>query len=184
MDFKQHVSKQPTCYWRNQKGNKNFSRNKWQWKYDYSKPIKSESESEAAQSCLTLCHRMDCSLPGFSVHGIFQARILEWVAISFSRGSSRPGDWTRVSCTVGKCQNLWDAAKAVLRGKFVAIWSYPRKQEKSQVNNLNLHLKNQRKMNKQNLKLVERNHKNPSRNKWNEDKENNCKYQRACSLKR
>ena len=45
-------------------------------------------ESEVAQSCLTLCDPMDCSLPGFSVHGIFQARVLEWVAISFSRGSS------------------------------------------------------------------------------------------------
>ena len=40
--------------------------------------------SEVAQSCLTLCDPMDCSLPGFSVHGIFQARVLEWVAISFS----------------------------------------------------------------------------------------------------
>ena len=45
-------------------------------------------ESEVAQSCLTLCDPMDCSPPGFSVHGIFQARVLEWVAISFSRGSS------------------------------------------------------------------------------------------------
>ena len=43
-----------------------------------------ESESEVAQSCPTLCDLMDYSLPGFSVHGIFQARILEWVAISFS----------------------------------------------------------------------------------------------------
>ena len=41
---------------------------------------KSESESEVAQLCLTLCSPMDCSLPGSSVHGIFQARILEWVA--------------------------------------------------------------------------------------------------------
>ena len=40
--------------------------------------------SEVAQSCLTLCDPMDCSLPGFSVHGIFQARLLEWVAISIS----------------------------------------------------------------------------------------------------
>ena len=47
-----------------------------------------ESESEVAQSGPTLCDPMDCSLPGFSVHGIFQARVLEWVAISFSRGSS------------------------------------------------------------------------------------------------
>ena len=44
---------------------------------------------------------MDCSLPGSSVHGIFQARILEWVAISFSRGSSQPRDRTWVSCIAG-----------------------------------------------------------------------------------
>ena len=46
------------------------------------------------QLCLTLCDPMNCSPPGSSVHGILQARILEWVAISFSRGSSRPRDWT------------------------------------------------------------------------------------------
>ena len=51
-----------------------------------------KSESDVFQSCLTLCDPMDCSLPGFSVHGIFQASVLEWVAISFSRGSSWPGD--------------------------------------------------------------------------------------------
>ena len=45
-----------------------------------------------AQSCLTLCDSMDCSLPGSSVHGILQARILEWVAMPFSRGSSQPKD--------------------------------------------------------------------------------------------
>ena len=50
-----------------------------------------------AQSCLTLCNPMDYSLPGFSVHGISQARILEHVAISYSRGSSRPRDQTCVS---------------------------------------------------------------------------------------
>ena len=59
-------------------------------------PAKQESESEVTQSCLTLCHPMDCSLPGSSIHGILQARILEWVAISFSRGifltqGSNPG---------------------------------------------------------------------------------------------
>ena len=53
-------------------------------------------ESELTQWCLTLCDLMD--LPGSSVHGIFQARILEWVAISFSRGSSRPRDRTHASC--------------------------------------------------------------------------------------
>ena len=47
-------------------------------------------KSESAQSCPTLLDPMDCSPPGSSVHGILQARILEWVAISFSRGSSRP----------------------------------------------------------------------------------------------
>ena len=50
-----------------------------------------ESESEVAQSCPTLCDPVDCSPPGSYIHGILQARILEWVAISFSRGSSRPG---------------------------------------------------------------------------------------------
>ena len=49
------------------------------------------------QSCLTLCHPMDCSPPGSSVHGIFQARILEWVAVSSSRGSSRPRDASCIS---------------------------------------------------------------------------------------
>ena len=56
-----------------------------------------ESESETAQSCPTLCDPMDCSLRGSFIHGIFQARVLEWVAISFSRGSSRPRDRTWVS---------------------------------------------------------------------------------------
>ena len=50
-----------------------------------------------AQSYLAVCDPMDCSLPGFFIYGIFQARILEWVTISFSRGSSRPRDWTQVS---------------------------------------------------------------------------------------
>ena len=45
-------------------------------------------ESEVTQLCPTLCEPMDCSLPGSSIHGIFQARILEWDAISFSRGFS------------------------------------------------------------------------------------------------
>ena len=58
---------------------------------------------EIAQLCPTLCDPMDCSPPGSSVHGIFQPRILEWVAISFSRGSSWPRDRTRVSHIVGRC---------------------------------------------------------------------------------
>ena len=51
------------------------------------------------QSCLTLCSPMACSLPGSSVLGIFQARILEWVAIPYSCGSSQPRDQTQVSCS-------------------------------------------------------------------------------------
>ena len=56
------------------------------------------------QSCLTLCDPVDCSPPGCSVHGISQAVILEWVAVPFSRGSSRPRDGTRVSCVSCICR--------------------------------------------------------------------------------
>ena len=55
------------------------------------------------KSSLTLCNPMDCSPPGSSVHGIFQTRVLECVAISFSRGSSQPRDRTQVSHTAGRC---------------------------------------------------------------------------------
>ena len=54
-------------------------------------PFTRESESEVARLCPTLCNPMDYSLPGSSVHEIFQVRILGWVAIPFTRGSSRPG---------------------------------------------------------------------------------------------
>ena len=60
--------------------------------------VREKSESEGAQSCPTLCNPMDCSPPGSSVHGILQARILEWIAIPFSRGSSHPRDRAWVSC--------------------------------------------------------------------------------------
>ena len=58
--------------------------------------------SEVAQSCPTLCDPMDCSLPGSSIRGILQARVLEWVAVSFSRRSSQPRDRTRVSRIAGR----------------------------------------------------------------------------------
>ena len=57
--------------------------------------------------CLTLCDTVGRSPPNSSVHGILQARILEWVAISFSRGSSWPRDWTQVSHIAGRRFNLW-----------------------------------------------------------------------------
>ena len=55
---------------------------------------------------------MNCSPPGSSVHGIFQARILEWVAIPFSRGSSQPRDQTQVSCMTGRFFTIWAARLA------------------------------------------------------------------------
>ena len=61
-----------------------------------------ESESEVAQLCPTLCNPMDCSLSGSSVPGTCQARVLECIAISFSRGSSQPRNWTRVSYIAGR----------------------------------------------------------------------------------
>ena len=63
--------------------------------------------SEVTQSCLTLCDPVDCNLPGSSIHGIFQATILEWVAIFFSRGSSQPRDQTQVSCIKGEFFTIW-----------------------------------------------------------------------------
>ena len=64
------------------------------------------------QSCLTLCDPMDCSPPGSSVHGISQARILEWVAISFSRGSTWPRDQTFISCIAGRFFTVWATREA------------------------------------------------------------------------
>ena len=60
-----------------------------------------------AKSCATHCNPMDCSSPGSSVHGILQARILEWVAISFSRRSPQPRDWIQVSFSVGRFLTIW-----------------------------------------------------------------------------
>ena len=68
---------------------------------------KKVKDSEVTQSCPTLCDPMDCSPPGSSIHGIFQARVLEWGAIAFFRRSSQPRDWTRVSCTVDRCFTIW-----------------------------------------------------------------------------
>ena len=58
------------------------------------------------QSCPTLCNPIDGDPPGSLVPGILQARILAWIATSFSRGSSRPRDRTQVSCIRGRCFNL------------------------------------------------------------------------------
>ena len=70
--------------------------------------------SEVAQSCPTLCDPMDCSLQGSSIHGIFQARVPEWGAISFSRWSSQPRGQTLVSQIAGKCFTVWATKEAVI----------------------------------------------------------------------
>ena len=67
----------------------------------------SHSWKLVVQLCLTLCNPMDGSLLGSSVHGLLQARILEWVVIPFSRGSSQPRDQTRVSCIAGRFFTTW-----------------------------------------------------------------------------
>ena len=77
-------------------------------------------------------------------------------------------------------QNLWDAAKAVLRGTFRAIQSYFKKWEKSQVNNLNLHIKQLEREEQTKISTIlkkERSHKDQNRNKWYRDKEKNSKDQ-------
>ena len=71
-----------------------------------------KSASVKLLSCVCLCDPMDCSLPGSSVHGIFQARVLEWVAISFSSGSSQPRDRTRVSRISGRRFTIWATREA------------------------------------------------------------------------
>ena len=69
--------------------------------------IWSDMKCLVTQSCLTLCNRMDCSPSGSSVHGILQARILEWVAIPFSRRSSWPREQIWVSCLAGRLFTIW-----------------------------------------------------------------------------
>ena len=64
-------------------------------------------QAKSLQSCLTLCHPMDCSPPGSSVHGILQARILEWVAMPSSRRFSRPRDQIRVYLCLLHCRQIF-----------------------------------------------------------------------------
>ena len=65
-------------------------------------------------SRVQLCNPMDCNLPGSTIHGVFQARILEWVAISFSRRSSWPRDWTQVSRIVDRHFTVWATNSSLL----------------------------------------------------------------------
>ena len=81
----------------------------WRWRREpgakgYKQPLK--AKVKVAQSCLTLCDPMD-----YTVHGILQARVLEWVAFPFSRGSSQPMDWTQV-CIAGRFFTSWAKREA------------------------------------------------------------------------
>ena len=84
---------------------------------------------------------MDCGSPGSSVHGILQARILEWLAISFSRGSSWPRDQTQVSCLAGKSFTIW-ATKENIQG------THTTQEQKYKNNNDNKNFKWPKDMNK------------------------------------
>ena len=75
-----------------------------------------------SHSVMSDCGRLDCSPPGSSVHGILQARILEWVTISYSRGSFRHRDWTQVFCTAGRFFTDW-ATREVLT-KHSPVWKF------------------------------------------------------------
>ena len=66
---------------------------------------------------------MDYSLPGSSIHGIFQARVLEWAAISFSKGSSQPRDQTQVSHIADRCFTIWATREA----QILQVLHYSRK---------------------------------------------------------
>ena len=81
--------------------------------YHHKREINFCLPAKSLQSCPTLCCPMDCSLLGFSVFGILQGRILEWVEISFSRGSSQSRDQSWVSCTVGRFFTIWATREAL-----------------------------------------------------------------------
>ena len=77
--------------------------------------------SEFTQSCPSLCDTTDCSLPNSSIHGIFQARILEWIASPFSRRSSWSRDRTQVSCTAHRFFTIWATRKISARVKVKSL---------------------------------------------------------------
>ena len=91
LDFIDFYQQWPSFFW-------NHCDTIWKWK-------KSENVNHSVVS--DFLKPMDCSPPVSSVLGILQARILEWVAISFSRGSSWPRDWTLVSCIAGRFFTVW-----------------------------------------------------------------------------
>ena len=91
----------------------------WQFDHNFRRVC-----TKSFQSCSTLHDPMDCNPPGSSVHGILQARILEWVAMSSSRGSSQPRDWTWTSCIAGEFFTHWVTWEALTAHASIKIlWS-------------------------------------------------------------
>ena len=92
-----------------------------------SKPFENKLREQlkvlVTQSCSALWDPMDCNPPGSSVHGILQARILEWVAIPFSRGSSWPRDQTQVSCIAGRLFTIWATREAPETVNYLPIYT-------------------------------------------------------------
>ena len=83
--------------------------------------------ASSLQSCLTLCGLMDCSPPGSSVHGVFLARILEWVAMPSSGGSSQARDRTHISyisCIAGGFFTIWATWEAQINSNSLSCWSF------------------------------------------------------------
>ena len=93
----------------------------------------------ASQSCPTLWNSMDRGPPGFSVHGILQARILEWVAIPFSRGSSQPGDQGWVSHIAGRFFTIWATRETYPASSLISGWKDKPKHNKTTDSNLECH---------------------------------------------
>ena len=91
-----------------------------------------------ARLCLTLCDSMDCSPPDSSVHGIFQARILRWVSISFSWGSSWPRDQTQVSSITGRFFTIWATQKALRRKAMTNLDSVLKSKDITLLTNVNV----------------------------------------------
>ena len=83
--------------------------------------IKKVETVKVAQSCVTLCNPMDCSPLSSSVHRILQARILEWVAILFSRGSSQSRNQTQVFCIAGRFLTVWATREATISITFRSV---------------------------------------------------------------
>ena len=122
-----------TCVFKFLVKKKHFGQEKNQYAID-PKGMKGMKVKEmiVAQLCLTLWDPMDCSLPGSSVLGLLQARILEWLAIPFSRGSSQPRDRSSVSCTscvTGRFFSIW-ATRGRNMGREISLEEEKRKQNR------------------------------------------------------